>query len=505
MTTQLPGPGREDPGDNHPAPDFETIIAELVEERRQFEVRDRARSTWQASAVVVACIALLGSILAVSWAVHADRQSNHLSASAGPASIAVGLSEFKITPASFSAHVGDTLDVTNHGTVQHQLTIQGTTLATALLNPGQSASLDTSSLSPGSYTVYCNVPGHRSAGMQGTLTLTAASGGSSTMAMGSGSSSSSTAGLTPDEQADGMTMTPAAMEAVMKSSTLAFPAKTAGLGGQPLAPTLLPDGTKRFDLTAEVVNWEVSPGKFVKAWTYNGTVPGPTIRVAVGDKVMVVLHNQLPEATTIHFHGLVVPFADDGTPYIAQPPVEPGQDFTYSFVAKGPAIGMYHSHFDATLQVESGMAGAFYVGDMPLPQSVVSQGVTQSQIAQYEMFLNDSGNIGLSINGKSFPATAPIVATQGQWIEVTYFNEGQMIHPMHLHEEEQMIIAQDGEPLATPTLDDTIMVAPGQRITILVHAVDVGIWVWHCHILQHAEGPQGMFGMLTALIVKAAA
>jgi len=80
-----------------------------------------------------------------------------------------------------------------------------------------------------------------------------------------------------------------------------------------------------------------------------------------------------------------------------------------------------------------------------------------------------------------------------------------MIHPMHLHEIPQMIIARDGFPLANPEMDDTVLVAPGQRITILVHATDVGTWVWHCHILSHAEGPQGMFGMVTALVVKPAA
>ena len=258
----------------------------------------------------------------------------------------------------------------------------------------------------------------------------------------------------------------------------------------------------RFDLTAEVVDWQVSPTQTVKAWTYNGTVPGPSIHVNVGDKVAVVLHNHLPEATTIHFHGIVVPQADDGTPYVSQNPVEPGQDYTYTFVAKGPAIGMYHSHFDATLQVESGMAGAFYVGDMPLPASVTAQGAQPSQVKQYDMFLNDSGNIGLSLNGKSFPATAPIVANVGDWFQMTYFNEGQLMHPMHLHEEAQMIIARDGFPMTNPEMDDTVIVAPGQRITVLVHAVDKGTWVWHCHILQHAEGPTGMFGMVTALVVQ---
>ena len=234
----------------------------------------------------------------------------------------------------------------------------------------------------------------------------------------------------------------------------------------------------------------------MEAWTYNGTVPGPTIKVAVGDKVRVVLKNQLPESTVMHFHGLEVPNAMDGVPDITQPPIKPGQSFTYEFVAKGPAVGMYHSHYDAAKQVTNGMAGAFFVGDMPLPAG------TGAPAQQVPMVLNDAGTIGLTINGKSYPATAPIQAKLGDWIEVHYFNEGLQIHPMHLHGLPQKVIAQDGFPLPQPYQADTVMVAPGQRITVLVHATDPGVWAFHCHILTHAENDTGMFGMVTALIVK---
>ena len=84
-------------------------------------------------------------------------------------------------------------------------------------------------------------------------------------------------------------------------------ANTQGVGAQVLAPTVLPDGTKQFVLKAQVTPWEVSPGNTVEAWTYNGTVPGPTIKVQPGDHVLVVLDNELPESTAIHFHGIQVP------------------------------------------------------------------------------------------------------------------------------------------------------------------------------------------------------
>jgi FtsP/CotA-like multicopper oxidase with cupredoxin domain/plastocyanin len=453
-------------------------------------------------AVVLAGIALIGS--GIAWGYSQSTSSGGAPTLAAARTVEVDLSEFKITPDMIMASVGDTLKVVNKGTTSHQLTVDGTQLATALIPPGGSATLDTSSLSATNYTVYCNVPGHRQLGMQAMLMLSA---GASTVASAPAGPATTPAasGLTAQMVADGMTMSPTAMEQAMKASTTAFPAKTAGVGGQLLAPTVLPDGTKQFDLTAEVVDWEVSPGKTVKAWTYNGTVPGPTIQVNPGDKVRVVLHNQLPEATTVHFHGITGPQSIDGTPYVSQAPVEPGQTYTYAWtVADHAEVGMYHSHFDAVNQVPDGMAGAFLVGSLALPAQATTQGAPAG-VQDQVLFLNDGGNIGLTLNGKSFPATAPFVATQGQWLEVTYFNEGQMIHPMHLHEIPQMIIARDGFPLANPEMDDTVLVAPGQRITVLVHATDVGTWVWHCHILSHAEGPQGMFGMVTALVVKPAA
>jgi FtsP/CotA-like multicopper oxidase with cupredoxin domain len=211
--------------------------------------------------------------------------------------------------------------------------------------------------------------------------------------------------------------------------------------------------------------------------------------------VEIVLHNQLPESTSIHFHGLQTPNAMDGTTEVTQDPVKPGESFTYRFVAHGPAVGMYHSHHDAVKQVPNGLAAAILVGHEPVPAGVE---VAQRQV----MILDDSGTIGYALNGKSFPATAPIVAKQGEWVEVQYMNEGTQIHPMHLHGMPQLVIAKDGFPLANPSTEDTVTVAPGERYTVLIHATEPGTWVWHCHILTHAENDEGMFGMVTALVVS---
>ncbi|MEO7556006.1 MAG: multicopper oxidase domain-containing protein [Acidimicrobiales bacterium] len=425
-------------------------------------------------------IALCGAFV-VSWTDGGSRVAT------AEAAAAVSLSELTITPKTVNGTTTGGLDVTNKGTMQHNLAVEGTTLATRMLGAGAVEHLDLSSLAPGDYTIVCVVPGHKEAGMSGALHVVA------------GSRPSAAAGATPATPGMDMSasaMTPEQMDAAMHDSMAAFPAKTDGLGAQVLAPTVLADGTKQFELTTTVTSWEVSPGKVVQAMTYNGTVPGPTIKVDPGDHVRVVLHNRMPESTSVHFHGLITPNAMDGVTEITQPPVKSGEDFTYEWTVQStPAVGMYHSHHDAVRQVPDGLAGAFIVGQEPVPADAT---VSQEQV----MVLDDSGVIGFALNGKSFPATAPIVAPQGDWIEVHYMNEGNQIHPMHLHGMAQLVIAKDGYPLATPQQEDTVTVAPGERYTVLVHATEPGTWVWHCHILTHAENDQGMFGMVTALVVK---
>ena len=210
----------------------------------------------------------------------------------------------------------------------------------------------------------------------------------------------------------------------------------------------------------------------------------------------VVLRNELPESTVIHFHGIDLPNAMDGVPDITQPPIRPGETFTYDFTAQDtPAVGMYHSHHNAAKQVSNGLAGAFLIGAEPVPVGVT---VTQEHV----MMLNDSGTIGFSLNGKSFPATEPIVAGRNEWVQVHYMNEGVMAHPMHLHGMAQTVIAKDGYPVPQPYKADTVMVGPGERYTVLVQATVPGTWAWHCHILTHAEREDGMFGMVTALVVQ---
>ena len=287
--------------------------------------------------------------------------------------------------------------------------------------------------------------------------------------------------------------TAAEMDRHHEEGVKAFPAKTKGLGGQPLAYEM--DGAvKVFRLTAEPVKWEVRPEEFKDAYAYNGTLPGPEIRVTEGDRVRIVVTNKLPESTAVHWHGLNTPNAMDGVPFITQPPIKPGETFTYEFVASPSGSHMYHSHHNAMEQVGKGLLGPFIVE--PKDKSKYPR-----FDREYTMVLNDS-LLGFTLNGKSFPATQPLTAKLGERVLIRYMNEGLMNHPMHLHGMPVQVVAKDGYPTPMPYFVDNLDIAPGDRYDVIVTADNPGVWAFHCHTLSHAEAPSGMFGLVTALIVE---
>lgn len=438
-------------------------------------------------------IALALSLFAVLFWVTDD---DTVTAGGEAAPVHVSLTEFSISPAPLTAPAGGTLHLQNDGTVAHNLAIEHTDVASADLAVGESEDLSLDGLAPGDYTVACLIPGHADSGMRAQLTITDA---------GTSSAAGST-GTTMDHGS--MEMDYDAMEATMLDSMSAYPAETEGLGNQALEPSeVLADGTKVFDLVAEIVDWEVSPGDVVQAWTYNGTVPAPSIHLEIGDHAQFRLTNDLPIATDLHLHGLNVDNQFDGVAPITQDVIEPGETFTYEYTADEVSVAMYHPHFMSQVGMPNGMFGTIFVGEEPLPLGetiggeVVPADLTVSQ--QIPMVLNDSGVIGYSLNGKSFPATAPIVANTGDWVEITYFNEGTQVHPMHLHQFDQIVIAKDGFALDQPYVADVVTVAPGERYTVLVQLDKPGTWVYHCHILPHVESDDtGMFGMVTAVVVQ---
>jgi manganese oxidase len=388
----------------------------------------------------------------------------------------VTLGDLFIEPAMIHAPAGTvTFRITNDGGTQHNFVIEGAG-STEMIESGDSAEL-TVDLEEGTYPVICAVPGHADGGMKAELMV----GGD--MAAGEGGGASTSGGMSG--------MSAEEMVAHDAERTAMFPAKTKGKGGIPLKPKVLGNGTKRFELTADEIEWETEPGVVKQGMAYNGMIPGPQLNLDLGDKVEIVLHNELDQPTILHLHGMTLPNDMDGVPAITQDAIMPGESFTYKFTVRNSGSNMYHSHFNAVDQVPGGLLGALVVSDPADPKVDLD----------YTMVLND-GPLGFTLNGKGFPATEPIVASKDQLIRIRYMNEGLQIHPMHLHGIPQQVIAKDGHILDNPYMADTVLVGPGERYDVLVKATEVGTWAYHCHILSHAEGPDGMFGMVTAMVVQ---
>jgi FtsP/CotA-like multicopper oxidase with cupredoxin domain len=261
----------------------------------------------------------------------------------------------------------------------------------------------------------------------------------------------------------------------------------------PLTPKLDGD-VKVFELTVDEfeqrIDEKMAP---VQALGYNAQWPGPTIRVTEGDKVRVTFKNNLKETTGIHFHGVEPESSfQDGVVFVNQKPIVPGDSFSYEFVARPAGSMMYHSHHNATEQVGRGLLG---------PMIIAPKEPTVTYDREYIWVSNDTLG-GFTINGHGFPAVVPVLAAAGETVLVRYMNEGIMMHPWHSHGNTQRVVARDGRPLGTAEYAcDTLGVNPGERTDVLITADRPGIWAFHCHILPHVEGLNGMFGMVTALIV----
>lgn len=269
---------------------------------------------------------------------------------------------------------------------------------------------------------------------------------------------------------------------------------TKGKGLQPLEWTMDGD-VKVFNLTAEEVEWEVEPGVIEKGRGYNGMIPGPIIRATEGETVRINVTNKLTESTAVHWHGLFVPFLQDGVGGLTQDPIKPGETFTYEFTLRNSGTHMYHAHHNSADQVNRGLIGPFIID--PKDPSVMPE-----YDKEYVILVNDSA-LGFTINGKGWPATEMLTAKLGEKILIRFMNAGFMNHPLHLHGMPMLITAKDGWPSPQPYLCDTIDVAPGNRYDAIVECTEEGVWVFHCHVLSHAETPAGFFGMATALKVEA--
>jgi len=287
--------------------------------------------------------------------------------------------------------------------------------------------------------------------------------------------------------------------------SVGVPDATAKVGGQPLA-FKVENGVKVFDLTASAVRWNILDNVTVTAWAYNGSVPGPMIRVTEGDKLRIILKNELPEATSIHWHGIPVPNAMDGVT-----PIQPGASFTYEFTAPPAGSFMYHSHINSDKQLGLGLYAPFIVDPKTPPANQPAVDVSW-MLSEWRVGVDGQTYAAMpmagaepnyfTINGKSYPNTQPIEVKKGQRVRVRLANVGQFTHPMHLHGINFKIVAYDGVPLPPEQqiVHNTVPVNPGELVDIEFVADNVGTWMFHCHVLHHVTNDNEEPGGLVALV-----
>ena len=285
-------------------------------------------------------------------------------------------------------------------------------------------------------------------------------------------------------------------------------------GGQPLAGSVV-DGAKQFTVSVEPVRWTILAGRAIAAYTYNGTVPGPLIRVTEGERVRVLVTNRLPEPTSIHWHGLEIDNSQDGAAGVTQDPIAPGQTFRYDFVARPAGTFFYHSHFAADRQQSAGLTGPLLIEAAGAAASsditrtlMLAEWNIDARTGETRAVMNQTGMFPnfFTINGKSYPATEQLEVKVGDRVRLNVVGAGQFIHPMHLHGQPFVIVATDGHPVpeGARLTKDTVLVGPGERYDLEFVARAPGKWLFHCHIADHTtnNGTEELGGGGLTMIVN---
>ena len=259
----------------------------------------------------------------------------------------------------------------------------------------------------------------------------------------------------------------------------------------PDLPYKMDGGVKVFRLRAEPVERKLAPFKTMSVWGYNGSCPGPTIQAHQGDRVRIIFENRLPEATTIHWHGIEVPIEMDGIPFISQKPVAPGETFPYEFTLHQEGTFFYHSH--SAMQEMMGLIGMFIIHpEKPYqPHADHDFGIVLQEWAILpNLDVPNTANMEfnwLTFNGIAAPATTPMIVRQGNRVRLRIVNLGMDHHPIHLHGHQFYITGTEGgrAPESTWYPTNTVLVGVAQAKVVEFEAKFAGDWMVHCHLPHH--------------------
>jgi FtsP/CotA-like multicopper oxidase with cupredoxin domain len=300
-------------------------------------------------------------------------------------------------------------------------------------------------------------------------------------------------------------------EAVAASVRAAEPkALPPGQPGRDYTPVVVPNGTKLpwkivdgvkvFHLVAGEVEHEFLPGLKAKCWGYNGQVHGPVIEAVEGERIRVYVTNRLPEPTTVHWHGVLLPNGMDGVAGLTQKSIAPGETFKYELTLRQAGTVMYHPHHDEMTQMALGMTGMIVIHSrrlrvrpdrdfvLLLHEWKIDPGAARPDPMEMTEF-----NM-LTINGAAFPATEPMVARTGQRVRIRIGNLSAMDHhPIHLHGYQFKVTETDGGaiPPSAQWTETTVLVPTGSTRTIEFVANVPGDWAMHCHMTHHIMNQMG--------------
>ncbi|HEX8255979.1 MAG TPA: copper oxidase, partial [Thermoanaerobaculia bacterium] len=265
-------------------------------------------------------------------------------------------------------------------------------------------------------------------------------------------------------------------------------------------PHRMVNGVKEFHLIAEPVRREFVNGLEVNCWGYNGITPGPTIEAFEGDRVRILVTNKLPEGTSVHWHGFILPNGMDGVSGLNQPKILPGETFAYEFTLRQTGSLMYHPHFDEMTQIAMGMHGFFIVHPR---QSSVRRVDRDFAIFLNEWFIKPGTATPdptvmldfntFTMNSRVFPGTEPLLVRTGDRVRIRLANLTMDSHPIHIHGHHFYVTGTDAGPIPETAWwpENSVSVPVGTTRDIEFTADNPGDWAFHCHKTHHVMNQMG--------------
>lgn len=265
-------------------------------------------------------------------------------------------------------------------------------------------------------------------------------------------------------------------------------------------PHRMNNGVKEFHLVAEPVEREMSPGMTAYLWGYNGQSPGPTIEAVEGDRVRIFVTNRLPEHTTIHWHGMILPNGMDGVTGLTQPGIPPGKTFVYEFELVKSGTFMYHPHADEMVQMAMGMMGSFVIH----PKDPKFMRVDRDFVFLLNAFDIEPGSYVPRImemtdfnlwawNSRVFPGISHLPVAKNNRVRVRVGNLTMTNHPIHMHGYDFEVTCTDGGWVRPEARwpEVSIDIPVGAMRAYEFEAKYEGDWAIHCHKSHHTMNAMG--------------